>query len=79
MSVRTAILQSNYIPWKGYFDIINSVDCFVLLDQVQYTKSDWRNRNKIKTVNGTQWLTVPTESCSPPNSMGRSRVNKKME
>jgi hypothetical protein len=56
---KIAILQSNYIPWKGYFDVIASVDEFVLYDDMQYTKRDWRNRNKIKTPNGLQWLTVP--------------------
>lgn len=56
-----AIIQSNYIPWKGYFDIINSVDEFVLFDDVQYTRRDWRNRNKIKTSNGAQWITIPVE------------------
>ncbi|RZV60636.1 MAG: hypothetical protein EX254_08525 [Flavobacteriaceae bacterium] len=54
-----AIIQSNYIPWKGYFDIINSVDEFVLYDDMQYTKRDWRNRNKIKTSKGTEWLSMP--------------------
>jgi hypothetical protein len=54
-----AIIQSNYIPWKGYFDIINMVDEFILFDEVQYTKRDWRNRNKIKTPTGAQWLTIP--------------------
>lgn len=54
-----AILQSCYIPWKGYFDIIQSVDEFVLYDCVQYTKNDWRNRNLIKTANGLQWITIP--------------------
>lgn len=54
-----AILQSNYIPWKGYFDLINMVDEFVLFDQVQYTKNDWRNRNQLKTKQGVQWLTIP--------------------
>jgi WbqC-like protein family len=54
-----AIVQSSYIPWKGYFDMINFADEFVLLDEVQYTKRDWRNRNKIKTSNGEQWLSVP--------------------
>ena len=54
-----AILQSNYIPWKGYFDIIHDVDLFIFYDDVQYTKRDWRNRNKIKTPRGTEWLTVP--------------------
>lgn len=56
---RVAILQSNYVPWKGYFDIINSVDLFVFHDDLQYTKNDWRNRNKIKTNAGLQWLTIP--------------------
>ena len=56
---KVAILQSNYIPWKGYFDLIKSVDEFVLYDDMQYTKNDWRNRNKIKTQNGLQWLSIP--------------------
>jgi WbqC-like protein family len=58
---RIAISQSNYIPWKGYFDSINSVDEFVLYDDMQYTRRDWRNRNKIKTKDGLQWLTIPVE------------------
>lgn len=56
---KVAILQSNYIPWKGYFDMIASVDEFILYDDMQFTKNDWRNRNKIKTPQGLQWLTVP--------------------
>lgn len=59
MSKKVAILQSNYIPWKGYFDIIASVDEFIFYDEMQYTKNDWRNRNKIKTSNGLQWLSIP--------------------
>lgn len=58
---KVAILQSNYIPWKGYFDIINMVDEFILYDDMQYTRRDWRNRNKIKTSNGVQWLTIPVD------------------
>lgn len=58
--MRVAVLQSNYLPWKGYFDIIHSVDEFIFYDDVQYTKNDWRNRNRIKTLQGVQWLTVPT-------------------
>jgi hypothetical protein len=54
-----ALLQSNYIPWKGYFDIIHDVDLFIFYDDVQYTWGDWRNRNRIKTPYGLQWLTVP--------------------
>lgn len=58
---KVAILQSNYIPWKGYFDLINMVDEFILYDDVQYTRRDWRNRNLIKTPEGTKWLTIPVE------------------
>jgi hypothetical protein len=57
--MKVAIIQSNYLPWKGYFDIIHDVDLFVFYDDVQYTVRDWRNRNKIKAPNGTLWLTVP--------------------
>jgi len=59
---KAAILQSNYIPWKGYFDLIDKVDLFIFGDAVQYTHFDWRNRNRIKTPNGLQWLTVPVGS-----------------
>ena len=58
---KVAILQSNYIPWKGYFDLIAAVDEFILYDDMQYTRRDWRNRNKIKTPEGVAWLTVPVK------------------
>lgn len=61
-SHRVAILQSSYIPWKGYFDIIHDVNEFVFLDHVQFTTRDWRSRNRIKTCNGLLWLSVPTGS-----------------
>src|SRR3954454_9267081 len=59
MTKAVAIVQSCYIPWKGYFDLIASVDEFVLFDDAQFTRRDWRNRNLIKTEHGTLWLTVP--------------------
>lgn len=58
---KIAIVQSNYIPWKGYFDMIAAVDEFILYDDMQYTRRDWRNRNQIKTPQGLQWLTVPVK------------------
>jgi hypothetical protein len=58
---RVAIIQSCYIPWKGYFDFIKGVDEFFLLDCVQYTRRDWRNRNRIKTPQGPRWLSIPVE------------------
>jgi hypothetical protein len=57
--MKVAVLQSNYIPWKGYFDLINEVDLFIFYDEVKYTKNDWRNRNQIYTRNGLQWLSIP--------------------
>lgn len=56
---KVAILQSNYIPWKGYFDMIASVDEFIIYDDVQFTKNDWRNRNRIKINGQIQWLSIP--------------------
>ena len=56
---RVAVLQSNYIPWKGYFDIIHDVDLFIFHDDLQYTKNDWRNRNKIMVQGKPIWLTIP--------------------
>ena len=53
------ITQSNYIPWKGYFDIINDADVFCFYDEVKYTKNDWRNRNKLCGKSDTFWLTIP--------------------
>ena len=56
------ILQSNYIPWKGYFDLMNAADVFVVFDEVQYTRRDWRNRNRIVTGGAVKWLTLPVET-----------------
>lgn len=61
MTKKIAISQSNYIPWKGYFDNIAQVDEFILYDDMQYTKRDWRNRNKIKTPQGLKWMSIPVE------------------
>ncbi len=57
--MRVGVIQSNYLPWRGYFDFISQVDLFVFHDDLQYTKGDWRNRNRIKTQEGLRWLTVP--------------------
>ncbi|MFQ5482813.1 MAG: WbqC family protein [Nitrospinaceae bacterium] len=60
--MRIAILQPSFFPWLGYFDQMARVDRFVYLDDVQYTRRDWRNRNKIRTAQGWMWLTVPVVS-----------------
>ena len=60
--MRVVVLQPSYIPWRGYFHQIQKADVFVFYDCVQYDKHGWRNRNKIKTTNGEQWLTVPVNA-----------------
>jgi hypothetical protein len=57
--MRVAIAQPTYLPWLGYFDLIDQVDAFVILDSVQFEKQSWQQRNRIKTPIGLQWLTVP--------------------
>lgn len=57
--MRLSILQPSYLPWLGFFDQMNRADTFVFLDDVQFTRRDWRNRNKIRTPEGWAWLTVP--------------------
>lgn len=72
---KVAILQSNYIPWKGYFDIIAAVDEFIIYDEVQYTKNDWRNRNKIKTSTGVQWITIPVYQHSLEQKIAETKIS----
>lgn len=57
--MKVGLSQSNYIPWRGYFDFIDDVDLFIFYDDVQYSHRTWRNRNQVKTANGLVWLSVP--------------------
>lgn len=57
--MKVGIIQSNFLPWLGYFDFIRETDLFIIHDDLQYTKGDWRNRNRIKTPRGLEWITVP--------------------
>jgi hypothetical protein len=76
MKKKVAIVQSNYIPWKGYFDIINMVDEFIIYDDVQFTKNDWRNRNKIKTRDGVRWITIPVRQESLSQKICETKVSQ---
>ena len=60
--MRCAIVQPSYIPWRGHFELIRRVDVFVFYDDVQYDKHGWRNRNRVKTPRGAEWLTIPVLS-----------------
>ncbi len=60
--MRIAIIQSCYVPWKGFFDLIGQCDEYVIFDRAQYVKRHWHNRNRIKTASGVEWLTIPVIS-----------------
>ncbi|NOJ43554.1 WbqC family protein [Bradyrhizobium australiense] len=62
--MRVAIIQSSYVPWKGFFDLIGRADLYVVLDGAQYVKRHWHNRNRIMTPNGPSWLTIPVATKS---------------
>lgn len=72
---KVGAIQPNFIPWRGYFDFIRQVDTFVILDDLQYTKGDWRNRNKIKLPQGgSGWLTIPV-TARPDTLICDTKIN----
>lgn len=77
--MKVVILQSNYIPWRGYFDLIRDADIFCFYDEVKYTKNDWRNRNKIYSKNGLQWLTIPIEKDAVKKKISEVKLTKGWE
>jgi hypothetical protein len=62
--MRVCIIQSCYIPWKGFFDLVGRAGLYVVLDGAQYAKRHWHNRNRIMTANGSMWLTIPVSTKS---------------
>ena len=69
------IMQPGYLPWLGFFELMAHVDLFVYFNDVQYTRRDWRNRNRVKTANGVVWLTVPVVSAPRETTINQIRVN----
>ena len=70
--MRLGALQTGYLPWLGFFDQVERCDLFIVYDDLQYTRKDWRNRNRIKTADGTLWLTVPVHA----GPAGAARINE---
>ena len=70
-----AVHQPQYLPWLGYFDKICRANVFCYLDCVQYKKNDWQNRNRIKTAQGWQWLTVPVRF-QFPEKINEVKINQ---
>lgn len=78
--MRVAILQPGYLPWLGFFDQMYKSDVFVIYDDVQYDKHGWRNRNRIKTAQGMQWLTVPVLTMGQDNPLVKEvLINNKVD
>lgn len=73
--MKVGAIQSSFIPWRGYFDFIASVDTFVFLDDVQYSKNGWRNRNRIKTPQGSKWITVPVRHRSLTQLISETEID----
>lgn len=73
--MQVGVIQSNFLPWRGYFDFIREVDLFIIHDDIQYTKNDWRNRNIIKTPNGPQWITVPVNYQSVQQTIEQTGIS----
>ncbi len=71
-----AIHQPQYLPWLGYLDKIDKADVFVILDNVQFKKNEWQNRNRIKTAQGCQWITVPV-LYRFPEKINEVKINNK--
>ena len=69
-----AVHQPQFLPWLGYFDKMDRADVFCYLDNVQYKKNEWQNRNRIKTAQGWQWLTVPVRY-KFPQKINEVRIN----
>ena len=75
--MKIAISQSNYLPWRGYFDLIKNINEFIFFDEVQYTRRDWRNRNLIRMNNEKKWLTIPVSSKGNYNeTISKIKINK---
>ena len=66
------IMQLAFLPWIGYFDMIDQCKDLVFLNDVDYTENSWQNRNKIKTKKGLEWITLPVSKTS-----NKKRCNKK--
>lgn len=74
--MRVGVIQSAYIPWRGYFDFIASVDLFVIYDDVQFSTGSWRNRNQLKTKDGLKWLTVPVQAKAGSLAIDQVRIGR---
>lgn len=60
--MRVAIMQPTWLPWSGYFDLIDQVDLFVFLDSVQYSDRSWQSRNRVRTSKGLEWISLPVRA-----------------
>lgn len=77
--MRAVIMQPGYLPWMGYFDLLKAADLFLVYDHCQFDKDSWRNRNRVKTSQGIQWLTVPVLTKGQEKPTNREiKINNKI-
>jgi hypothetical protein len=74
--MRVGIIQSCYIPWRGFFDFIDDVDLFILYDDVKYSHGSWRNRNQVKSAAGLKWLTIPVSAGATETTIDKVLIAK---
>ncbi|CCK75584.1 conserved hypothetical protein [Oleispira antarctica RB-8] len=70
-----SVMQPTFLPWVGYFDLIDNSDDFIFYDDVQFTKQSWQSRNQIKTANGVIWLTVPLKKHELSSKINQIEIN----
>ena len=72
--MKCAIMQPTFFPWSGYFSLINEVDKFIFLDDAQFSKGSWHNRNKIFLANKVSWLTLPIKKKDLSTSINKIEI-----
>ena len=75
--IKCAIMQPSYLPWAGYFNLVAQVDVFVFLDDAQFQKNSWHNRNRILVNQTPHWLTAPVNRKSLSQTINKSLFDDK--
>ena len=72
--MRVTVHQPEFIPWLGFFHKASLADVLVLLDDAQFTKNYFHNRNRVRTKDGWSWITAPVEKSALDTPMNAVRI-----
>jgi len=75
--MKYAIMQPNFLPWAGYFNLLKKVDEFIFFDDVQFSKNSWNNRNLILLKNKKIWMTVPLKKSKLNTNLNHKKIDYK--